>query len=193
MKYLLSILYLFLTYFLIAQEFQKGQIITTENDTIEVLINDDFSKVTSIRSLILKQEEKDELLKLKDKEVLAYQIDSLQYERHKIERPIQILVEQKGFMQVVSKGQVSIYRFDYMVQSQGAKSQKLNNSYIQSDFYLKKEGETEMVLVRKLGFKKTMLEYMKDCPLLVMKIKNKELKFKHLHQIVVYYNKCFEE
>ncbi len=190
MKYLLSSIYLLCSYFLVAQEFTEGQIITTE-DTLKVLINDDFSEITSIRSLTLKKDDK--ILDLKDKQILAYQKDSIQYERHKIERPVQVLAEQKGFMQVISKGQVSIYRFDYMIRSNGNESQRLSNSYIQNDFYLYKEGDEDMVLVRKLGFRRSMTAYFKDCPLLEMKIKNKELKFKHLISIVEQYNKCFDE
>ena len=75
----------------------------------------------------------------------------------------------------------------------GAPMMSPGYSYSISNYYVKKEDETEMTYLGSTSlfsknFKKAASEYFKDCPSLVAKIQKKELKKKNMVEIVEYYN-----
>ena len=49
---------------------------------------------------------------------------------------------------------------------------------------------TSMIKLNHLGFKKYMMNYVKDCPALVHQLEIEELKFDDLVQIIEKYNLC---
>lgn len=49
---------------------------------------------------------------------------------------------------------------------------------------------SSMIRLNRLGFRKYMLNYVKDCPVLVDKLETEKLKFENLIQIIQEYNSC---
>lgn len=188
MKKLIISFLLFNTYFLNAQDFKQTNIISFENDTLEVMLNDDFSKEKSFRVLTIQAHES---IDIDVKKIKAYYYDSLVFEKKEFERPMQLFGQMQGYMQLVYDGKVKMYRFDYLIQS-ASSSKKMSNTYVQSDFYLQKEGDKKPMLVRKGGFRKSMKLYFQDCPLMVEQIELKRLKYRDLPILIQFYNEYCE-
>lgn len=184
MKYLFFTFLTIISYFLTAQDFKKANIISFENDTLAVLLNDDFSKEKSFRVLTI---DAGDSIEVDVKKIKGYYYDSLVFEQKEFERPMQLFGKMKGYMQLVYNGKVKMYRFDYLIQS-ASSSKKMTNSYVQSDFYIQREGEKKMTLVRKGAFRKNMKLYFKDCPLVVEQIELKRMKYKNLSGLIQFYN-----
>ena len=152
------------------------------------MLNDDLSKEKSFRVLAIQEHES---ISIDIEKIKAYQYDSLFFEQKAFERPMQLFGKMTGYMQLVFDGKVKMYRFDYLIQSTSS-SKRMTNSYVQSDFYLERENQQQMTLVRKGAFRKNIKLYFKDCPLLVEQIELKRLKFKDLNKIIEFYNEYCE-
>ena len=65
---------------------------------------------------------------------------------------------------------------------------------LQTDYFYKRTSDTELMRVRRIGFKKTFAQFFQDCPELQKKIEQKKFKYKNLAQMFGFYrNVCSKE
>ncbi|MFA5297478.1 MAG: hypothetical protein WC389_04645 [Lutibacter sp.] len=110
--------------------------------------------------------------------------------------------EKYKVLEEVETGNVNLYKLSKQVYSPGYMGSNGNigsvgfsggYSYNINSFYVKKNGETEAIHLASnelfsKNFKEEASEYFKDCPQLVLKIQNKELKKRDLIEIIEFYN-----
>jgi len=130
-------------------------------------------------------------VKFKDKEVYAYKRGDDLYYKKTYERPISIS-NMKGFMKLMVKGKVNLYKFNYVEKNVGVMDSNGGmipggNSY-RKDYYIEKKN-SNLFLVTKIGFKHLVANYLSDNFDLANKIRNKELKYRDIKEIVRTYNK----
>lgn len=98
---------------------------------------------------------------------------------------------------VLYRGEVSLYKYSTAASSTptwGANGVMMMHSGGSLDYYIKKDTESRATHVKTdLGFgksfRKTAMEYFKDCEELVEKLKKREFKSKHLIEVVYFYDK----
>ncbi|RXQ87290.1 hypothetical protein EO244_16560 [Ancylomarina salipaludis] len=129
-------------------------------------------------------------VKFKDKDVYAYKRGTEVYFKKSYERPISIN-NMQGYMKLIDDGVIKLYKFNYVVRNAGTMNANGvmtgGESSYQQDYYIEKNNN--FLLVRKMGFKRTMAEYFSDNKELADKISSKALRYKDLKEIIRAYNK----
>ena len=82
----------------------------------------------------------------------------------------------KIFLEIITDGPVKLCRYYYRI------------PYHQIIDYMLIKNQNEMFQTKPIGFKKQMREYFKDCPDLVKRINEKKYRYRHLPEVVLYYN-----
>lgn len=117
---------------------------------------------------------------------------------------VQVKIKGEGFheiLEVVDQGKNLIYYRDRNERYYAPATMPNGNmppipmggSYSYTDSYVRKPGENEATYLASTNwlsknFKKAASKFFSDCPRLVAKIQNRELKKKHFKQIITYYN-----
>ncbi len=151
------------------------------------------------------------------KNVHCYKIGDVMYVSKLVHRNSPVIGGPKGFMQVIDTGEVNLYFYHYEVNSETRRQKFINpdekdflfttmefeggdvydpsaynadNLILQSfsgDFYLERNGQSHQ-RIKTSGFKKQMLSYFEDDPLLVEALKDKIIKYKDAIFMVQVYN-----
>ncbi len=148
------------------------------------------------------------------KQILSYQdlkdvdyIESYEQDNIVIYQFVHLKEKKVKLLERTAKGKINLYRRVRIMNNPGMQWGGTapfggppvmvgGYSYTMKNFYVQRENEK---IATHLGsnqlftknFKKAITNFVKDCPTLVSKIKNKEYKKKHLREIVEYYNnKC---
>ncbi|WP_350286687.1 hypothetical protein [uncultured Croceitalea sp.] len=155
------------------QDYEEGYIVTDKNDTVYGQVSDrktgPFSKIYKrirFRGKGLKKQ-------FSPKKILAYKKGGETFRS-------MLLDGENHFFKVISKGYVSHYVYE--LQEQG-------EQLVQEIDYLQKQGNGDLVRATQgiLGIKrKKLAQLFYDCPKLVEKINNKDLK--SVSEIVTFYN-----
>lgn len=93
------------------------------------------------------------------------------------------------FLKVEVDGHMKLFRNYYKESVQAAGN---TSSLVQDDYthfrYLVQRGEDDLKLLNVLGFRSDMTNYFEDCPELVVRIDNRELRRRDAVEIVQFYN-----
>jgi len=181
-----------ITHLVIGQNknYYSGYIIDANGQKIEGLIKDK-NEVTNCDKIKFKNSD-GKKVKFKNKNVKSYYVNDKEYVMMPHKRPRGFFNGKHGFMRVIERGKVDLYSYSYYVQRGGhtnAQGVTVGGSlYEKIDYYLKREGE-EVFLVRKLRFKNNISKYLSQNENLVKRIKERELRYSDIRQIVQFYNK----
>ena len=98
----------------------------------------------------------------------------------------------KIFLRNFIEGPLSLFEFYYESQTMaGPNGQMVRNIHV--DYVLKKYDGPLFIPVH-IGFRKSMLQFLDDCPAVVEKLQDRELRRRNLETMVKYYNEqCGEE
>ncbi len=90
-----------------------------------------------------------------------------------------IFANSRLFMQIVREDErVSLYNYIH----------KRDNSVITSRVVIRQDGEAVEISI--LNFKNQMMEFLEDCPPIVVKLESRDYKFKHHQAMLAEYNQC---
>lgn len=192
-KHLLIVLFIILTSKGFSQfnYYIHGYVVKESRDTIFGMLKDMSEERSCFKIKFI--DPNGNKVKFKDSDVYAYKKGSELYFKKRFKRPITIFGNMQGFMKLIDNGKVKLFQFNYVVQNSG--TMNANGvmtgvgggvSYRQ-DYYLEKNNR--LLLVRKMVFKKKMIEYFSDNLELVDKISNKELIYWDIKEIVRIYNR----
>mgnify|MGYP000571983040 CR=1 FL=1 len=162
----------------------SSYIVNLEGDTIngEIKSSGDVESCSKIRFY----NDKGEKEKFKPKHLKAYNISGVDYVTKQKERPISVVRPMKCFMKVLERGKVTLYQYNYMVQSggyMGAGGVMIGGgNYNKIDYYLEKGRSIQ--LVRKTRFKKELSNYFKSNSQLSNRILAKDLRYNNIREIV---------
>ncbi|MCD4735783.1 MAG: hypothetical protein K8R53_07040, partial [Bacteroidales bacterium] len=166
----------------------EGYIILEKGDTIhgELVVQSD---VSSCNYVALKNQD-GEILDFKKKEVKAYKRGSEEFVKKEYQIPGRLGIT-KGYLKVLEKGEVILYELKYSNNAMGPNGTFYHNVSTGTAYFLEKENT--FFRVKKSGFKRNMALYFADNAELSRKIKEKELKYRNIQQIVQIYNKELKE
>jgi hypothetical protein len=96
------------------------------------------------------------------------------------------------FLKLEIDGKMKLFRYFYSETSPGAYDASTDgitggHSYSASKYILQRLGE-EIYIPKNLSFRKEMMKYFQDCPVLSLRIENREFRKRDLDAIVRYYN-----
>jgi hypothetical protein len=152
-----------------------GYIINNEHDTIHGMIKDrnefPLRKYSKIRFIDQRGKKK----KLGPGDIRGYVRSSMHYETRWYDGKVR-------FLRPVVKGWVSYYQYEYAINSD-------DGSSIETEKLLQRFGENNFYEVEFLWFRKRMIDYFSDCPEIVVKLQNKEYRFRDLEKLVADYNR----
>ncbi len=94
------------------------------------------------------------------------------------ERPFR-LTDTPGFMKLVNNGYIKLFEYNYLLRS-------TEISVSRRDYYIEVDGQ--FILIKRIGFKDTMLNYISDNRTLVDKIRRERLTYDNLTEIIKVYN-----
>ena len=122
----------------------------------------------------------------KKNEVIAYKRGDEEFVKktHEIV-PLQMQMwNSDAFMKVIERGKVTLYKIAYFIEEPMGNNLKMRKTV--TIYYL--ERGNEFITFDGLAIRKQMMEFFGDRPDLVAKIKNKELKYKDMEELVKLYN-----
>ena len=186
---------LFFPLFVIAQKYyESGYIITNNNDTISGFVKDRKSPPFGKLYGKIRFKNSSEKRKYSPKQILGYKQGNRVFESLWLEISGALIdekytinpdINEKQFLKVDLKGYLTLYQLEIT---------DLDTDYIDQIPLFKREGENYLIRVTQgmFGLKKKNLQiYFKDCPELIKKIVNQELKTPH--EIAVFYNTWIKE
>ena len=182
---LLLLVYLSATLYSHAQKkFLDGYIILKSNDTIYGKLKEfDLVKSCVYFNFLGSDGQK---VKFKKKDVIAYKRGDEEFVKktHEIV-PLQMQMwRSDAFMKVIERGKVTLYKIAYISEKPMGNNWEMKKTV--TIYYL--ERGNEFITFKELGTRKHMMEFFADRPDLVAKIKNKELKYKDMEELVKLYN-----
>ncbi|MGB0525840.1 MAG: hypothetical protein ACPGJS_22865 [Flammeovirgaceae bacterium] len=154
----------------------KGYVVTNENDTIRGEVFDMQLKTTKG---VIRVEYGLEEKNFKFKDVKAYKLGREVYLKRK---HTSFSTKEGSFMQVMSSGDVILYRLDYKDASSQAEDQ------MQHDYYIEKRGG-DLVRVDRSDFTNSILPFISDKPSIKQKVETHEWEYNDLALIVNTYNR----
>lgn len=132
-----------------------------------------------------------EKIKYKNKSLQGYYVNGKDYVMMPHQRPIGIFKSKFGFMKVLMPGKLNLYQYTYTVHSSGSMGPNgvMMGGYSseRSDYYLYK-GIGNVFLVKKSGFKRNVSSYLSANIELAQKIRERDLKYRDIEEIVRIYN-----
>jgi hypothetical protein len=168
-----------------------GYVVTESRDTIYGKLKDMGEERSCFKIKFIDSNGKK--VKFKDAEVYAYKRGAELYFKKSYERPISFS-NMLGFMKLIDNGEVKLFQFNFVVHNTGTMTANGvmtgGGTRWSEDYYIEKNNR--LLLVRKLGFRKTMAEYFSDNSELVDKIRSKELRYRDIREIVRTYNRSIE-
>ena len=91
------------------------------------------------------------------------------------------------FLHSIIEGNLHLYEFFYETHSMGPNNTMVSN--IAVDWVLQK-GNGPLYIPEHIGFRKSMLRFLDDCPAVSEKVEERELRRRDLELLVIYYNEA---
>jgi hypothetical protein len=173
--------------------YSPGYVVLEKGDTIFGMLKQYPPEMSCQKVRII--DENGNKIRVSRAQVIAYRRGDSDFVKKRYSRPF-VLGKPIGFMKLISRGEVNLYKFYYKVsgpshnnfQDQGS-NPLIYNEREKSDYYVERNGKNE--LVWKNSFRKGMALYFEEHTELSKKILDKELNYSDIWSIVEEFNRWY--